>query len=163
MAQNNTLIILTPFNSEIGTNSPYAVIGMRNGHPVLLFDDSSDESINFTAVLPNQYSGNGITIYIHYAMDSAVTGTVEWAAAIERIGDQALDIDNDSFATEQTNSETVPGTSGYVSIIGISFNDGAEMDALSPGEAFRLKITRDASIDTAIGDAQLLAIEIREN
>lgn len=162
MAQNNTLIIFTPLNNEfLATN--FASLNFRNQHPVLEFDESTDESAVFTGIMPNQYSGNGVTVYIHYCMATNNTGDINWEASFERIGDQVLDIDSDSFATAQTATETVPGTIGYVSSIGISFTDGAQMDAVAAGETFRLKITRDADTDSAIGDAQLLAIEIREN
>ena len=36
------------------------------------------------------------------------------------------------------------------------------MDSVAVGEAFRLKITRDAASDDATGDAEILAVEIRE-
>lgn len=161
MAQDNTLIIFTPLNNEFAA-ADFASLNFRNQHPVLEFDETTDENAVFTGILPNQYSGNGVTVYIHYAMATNNTGDINWEASFERIGDQVLDIDSDSFATAQTATETVPATIGHVSIIGISFTDGAQMDALVAGESFRLKITRDAT-DTAIGDAHLIAVEIREN
>jgi hypothetical protein len=37
------------------------------------------------------------------------------------------------------------------------------MDSLAAGEAFRLRVTRDAASDTATGDAELLAVVLRES
>lgn len=162
MASNNTLVIFTPFNNEPPSSS-FATLGIRNLHPILNFDDSVDESSVFTAILPKQYSGNGVTVYIHYCMVTDISNSVKWDVSFERIGESVLDIDSDSFTTEQTVTDTVPATAGMVGIAPIVFTDGAQMDALAAGEAFRLKLTRGASTDTAIGDAQLIAIEIREN
>lgn len=161
MASQNTLLIFLPYNNE-PPSSNYATLGIRNNHPVLDFDSGTNESAIFTGILPKQYSGNGITVYIHYTMDSATSGNIYWNVSFERIGDQVLDIDSDNFASAQSANETVPGTAGYVSIISIPFTDGAQIDAIAAGEAFRLKITRDAATDTATGDARLIGIEIRE-
>ncbi|MFQ6027398.1 MAG: hypothetical protein ACE5Q6_07895, partial [Dehalococcoidia bacterium] len=99
----------------------------------------------------------------HYAMSSATSGDIDWDAAFERIGDQQLDIDSDSFAAvNSVDNTTVPGTSGFIDVVSIAFTDGADMDSVAAGEAFRLKVTRDAASDTASGDAELWAVEIRE-
>ena len=46
----------------------------------------------------------------------------------------------------------------------IAFADGAEMDSVAAGNAFRVQITRDANnaADTATGDAELVAVHIKE-
>jgi len=96
-------------------------------------------------------------------MTSATADTIDWDAAFERIGDQQLDIDGDSFAAvNSVDNTTVPDTCGYVDVVSIAFTDGADMDSVAAGEAFRLKITRDAASDDAAGDAELLMVEIRE-
>ena len=45
----------------------------------------------------------------------------------------------------------------------IAFADGAEMDSVAAGNAFRVQITRDANnaADTATGDAELVAVHIK--
>lgn len=161
MSSGQTLIIFTPENAQVADSS-FATFDTRNSRLVLDFDDTTNESITFSAVLPYQYGSGGLTVNLHYAMTAAIVGDIYWQAQIERIGDGVLDIDSDSFAAAQGSNETVPGTSGHISIIAITFTDGAQMDALQPGEAFRIKVTRDASSDTALGDAELLAVEIRE-
>jgi hypothetical protein len=96
-------------------------------------------------------------------MTSAEANTIDWDIAFERIGDQQLDIDGDSFAAvNSVDNTTVPGTTGLVDVVSIAFTDGADMDSVAAGELFRLKITRDAASDDAAGDAELHAIEIRE-
>jgi hypothetical protein len=136
----------------------------RNLHPVLDADATTNESAVFSSVMPQHYAGTtGVTCYIHYSMSTATANTVDWDIAFERIGDQQLDIDADSFAAANSvDNTTVPGTSGLVDVVSIAFTDGADMDSVAKGELFRLKITRDASSDDATGDAELHAIEIRE-
>lgn len=162
MASGQTLITITPLSNE-PPSSNNATLDTRNLHPVLDFDATTNESAVFTAILPRSYAGGGLTVYLHYAMSSATSGNVDFDAAFERIGDQQQDIDSDGFAAARSvDGTTVPGTSGLVDIVNIPFTDGAQMDSIAVGEMFRLKITRDAANDSAAGDAELLAIEIKE-
>lgn len=86
--------------------------------------------------------------------------------AIERIDASSLDIDADSFAAFQSTGVTAPGTSGQVVVGTVTFTSGAQMDSLVVGEAFRLKVRRDADgtsgTDDIATDMELLAVEIRE-
>jgi hypothetical protein len=162
MASGDTLLVFTALHGEPPAPD-FATPDLRNFHPVLDFDDTINESIVFTAVMPQHYGGGGVTVYLHYAMTSAVAGDIDWDAAFERIGDGQLDIDADGFAAvNSVDGTTVPGTSGFVDIVSIAFTDGADMDSVAVGESFRLKVTRDAVNDSASGDAELLAVEIRE-
>jgi len=162
MASGQTLCTFFPACNEPPVAS-YATLDTRNEHPVLDFDGSANESAIFSAVMPQHYAGGGVTVYIHYSMTSAVGDDIDWDAAFERIGDQQLDIDADSFAAVQSVDGTVvPGTSGNVDVVSIPFTNGAQMDSVAAGELFRLKITRDAVSDTDATDAELHAIEIRE-
>jgi len=163
MASGNTLIIFGPLHNE-PPSSNAATFDTRNQHPVLDFDATTNESAVFSAVMPQHYAGTtGVTVYIHYAMSTATADTVDWDAAFELIGDQDQDIDSDGFAAvNSVDDTTVPGTSGLVDIVSIAFTDGADMDSVTPGDGFRLKITRDAASDDATGDAELLFVEIRE-
>ena len=162
MAAGDTLLIFTPLHNE-PPSSNAATFDTRNSHPVLDFDAATNESAVFSAVMPRHYAGGGVTAYLHYAMTSATSGTVDWDVAFERIGDQQLDIDADSFAdANSVDDTTVPGTSGNVDVVSVAFTDGADMDSVAAGEGFRLRVTRDASSDDASGDAELLFIELRE-
>jgi hypothetical protein len=162
MASGDTLLIFTPLHNEPPASN-FATLDVRNQHPVLDFDAATNESTIFSAVMPRNYGGGGITVYLHYAMTSATSGDVDWDAAFERIGDGQQDIDSDGFAaTKSADNNTVPGTCGHVDIVNIAFSNGAEIDSIAVGEAFRLKITRDAVSDTAAGDAELLFVELKE-
>ena len=163
MATGDTLIVWTALNNEPPASN-YATFDVRNGHAILDFDATTNESAVFSAVMPQHYAGTtGVTVYLHYSMSSAVENTVDWDVAFERIGDQQLDIDADSFAdVNSVDNTTVPDTAGLVDVVSVAFLDGADMDSVAKGELFRLKVTRDAVSDDAAGDAELLAVEIRE-
>ena len=162
MAIGDTLCRFTPLHNE-PPSSNSATIDLRNQHPVLDFNDTTNESAVFSDVMPRNYGGNGLTVYLHYAMSSAVSGTVDWDVSFERIGDQQQDIDSDDFAAANSvDDTTVPGTSGLVDIVNITFTNGADMDSIAVGEGFRIKTTRDATNDDASGDAELLFVEIKE-
>lgn len=155
----STLLIFTALHAEYPA-SAFATFDTRNLHAILDFDDTVDESAIFSAVLPRSYDASGLKIWIHFAMETAVTGNVIWKVAFERIG-EVLDIDADSFAAAQsTGAITVPGTSGMIEMASVTLTDGAQIDGLLAGEGFRMKITRDAVTDTAVDDAEILYIEI---
>lgn len=163
MASGNTLLVFTPLHNRPPSGNP-ATIDQRNGHDVLDFDDATNESVVFAGIMPRHYGGNGITVYLHYAMTSATSGDVDWDVAFERIGDGHQNLDSDGFASVQSSDNTtVPATSGHIDIVSIAFTDGAQIDNLAAGEGFRMKVTRDAASDTATGDAELRFIEIKEN
>lgn len=162
MPSGDTLLILTPFHNEPPTSN-YATLDTRNEHPVL--DFALTEIAIFSFVIPRNYGGSGITIYLHYAMSSAVANDIRLDTTFERIGDQQQDIDSDGFDATGVNGTdtTVPGTSGLVDIVSNVHSDGARLDSLAVGEGGRLKITRTAVAGTdAAGDLELLFVELKE-
>lgn len=162
MASGDTLIIFVPQSNEPPTTN-FATLDTRNNHPVLDFDDTTNEDAIYSGVMPQHYAGGGVKVFLHYAMETATSGDVDLDGSFERIGDQQQDLDSDGFASAQSvDNTTVPGTSGLVDIVSIAFTDGAQMDSIAVGDGFRLKITRDAVSDTATGDLELLFVEIRE-
>jgi hypothetical protein len=170
MAAGDTLLIFTPLQCEQPVSNP-ATFDARNAHPCLDFDDTTNESAVFSGVMPQNYAGGGVTVYLHFSASTAQESvkTVTWLACFERIGDQQLDIDSDSFVDVNSGQGTASTTSGLVDIASIAFTNGADMDSVAAGEAFRIKITRDPEDtseqiepDDAGGDAELLRVEIRE-
>ncbi|WP_192243595.1 hypothetical protein [Mesorhizobium silamurunense] len=151
----------SPLVNEPPTSN-YATLDSRNGHPCLDFDATTQEAAIFTGVLPADYAGAGLTVSVWCALTSATSGTVGWLVSIERINASGHDIDGDSFSATQTiTATTVPGTSGQVLKMSVNIGSGSspdDMDNLAAGEAFRLKIERDVTNDTATGDAELLRV-----
>lgn len=165
MATTNVLVQFTPLANE-PPSSAFATPDLRNSHIVLDFDGSTDEEAVFSGVLPAHYAGGGLTINTFWSFTSATSGSLRVQTAIERIDVSSLDIDADSFASFNSAGGTAPGTSGQVIKVTTTHTSGAEMDSLAAGEAFRLKIRRDADgtsgTDDITTDAELLYVEIRE-
>lgn len=164
MASGDTLLILGPLHA-VAPSSAFATLDSRNGHQVLDYDDEDVEAAIFEAALPAHYDGGGITVTIVWAASTAESGDVLWSVAIERIAAGDLDIDADSFASAVGVAATAPGTSGQVVYTQIDLDDGSGIDGLLPGEAFRLRVTREADdpADDMVGDAELLRVIISES
>lgn len=151
-----------PFSNEPPA-ADYATIDMRNGHPVLDFDTTTAEAAIFTGILPEHYTGGGITVEVHWMTTSAITGTGGWTVEFERISDSTLDLDADSFATAQTiTAVTVPGTTGIVMVSSVAVSDGAPMDSIAAGNSFRIRVKRDVANDNAAGDLELVCVNLLE-
>lgn len=151
-----------PYDNEPPATN-YATLGLRNSRPTLDFDTTTQEAAVFSGVLPTGYAGGGVRVTVFCALATATAGTVGWDVAFERTDANGLDIDADSFATAQTiTATTVPSTSGQVLALSVNVANGSDMDGLLAGELFRIRVRRDVASDTAAGDAQLLAVSIRE-
>ena len=163
MASGDVLLTLGPA-AAVSPSSNGATHDARNGHPVLDFDDTTNEDTIFVnLVMPSTYGGGGVTVYLYYAMTSATSGDIDWDVAFERVADSHQDIDSDGFAAANSvDNTTVPGTSGFVDVVSVAFTDGADMDSVTTDDGFRIKVTRDAASDTATGDAELWGLRIEE-
>jgi hypothetical protein len=164
MASGDTLIIFTPQSNVAPTSAP-ATFDSRNDHLVLDFDAAAIEAAVFPAVLPRHYAGGGLTLTIVGSFTSDVTpgNAARLGASFERMDNNVLDVDADSFATEKTVDANPRASSGVLTYSTLAFSS-AEIDGVLAGEAFRLKFRRVATdgADTAAGDYELHRIEIRE-
>jgi hypothetical protein len=163
MATGETLTIFTPQQNQPPAAN-YATLNLRNGHLVLEFDTTTQETAIFAGKLPRHYAGGGITAYVSWMAASATSGTGGWDVTFERDADGGDDLDSDSFATAQTiTAQTVPGSSGVVKVTSVAITAGAAgTDSVVAGDDFRLRIRRDVANDTAAGDLQLLSVELKE-
>ncbi len=133
----------------------------RNSISVLDFDDTVDEVSVFGSIMSLGYSGNGLTVEVHWAATSAVAGDVKWNVQFERM---VTDMDADDFAAAQTATSTTKATSGLLTQTDIVFTDGAQIDSIVASDPFRVKVERDATNggDTMVGDAEVVRIVVRE-
>ncbi len=161
MASGNTLAVFGA-NQNQPPSTGFAYYGRVNNHPILVFDATSDTVAVFADLLSRTYAAGGITLTLIWCADTATSGNVVWTAAFER-DNGGSSITSDSFATAQSATEAVPGTSKTLVYTTITFANG-DIDGLLAGEAFRLKITRDAdhASDTATGNVFLLRVELKE-
>lgn len=164
MAAGNTLAIWTPpANGYPATNYPQLVT--RNLRPILAFDTTTQETCYFEGVMPQNYAGGNLTVYVTWSAATATTGTIGWDVTWEYVSDGTLDTDADGFATAQTiTAATVSGTAGITSTTNVVCTAGSTgTDSLVAGGLFRLRIRRDVANDTATGDADLHSVEVRES
>jgi hypothetical protein len=168
MASGDTLLMWMALANEPPA-SAYATLDTRNSHPVLDFDDTTDEEAVFSGVMPNNYAGGGITITVGWsATDTTVTPhNAVWQAAFEAVPDDTQDMDSDSFAAFQGSGAVEEASaSGELAYNTIAFTDGAQMDSVAANQFFRLKIRRDAdntsATDSLTGDAELRFVLMKE-
>lgn len=167
MASGDTLCSFVPALCATYPASSYATPDLRNNHPVLDFDGSTDEEAYFELVMPAHYDGGSVVIDLYVALTSATSGTSRWQTDLERVNSAGPDLDADSFSgTFQSAGGAASGTSGIPTAISITHTAGAQMDSLAAGEPFRLKVRRDADgtsgTDDITTDAELVRVVIRE-
>lgn len=161
MASGNTLAIFLPANNEPPSTN-YATLAIRNGHPVLNFDTTTQETAIFTGIIPRHYGNGGITVYVTWAAATATSGTIGWDVTFELMN--TIDLDADDWATAQTiTAATVSGAAGNPSTTNVAITAGGTgTDSVAAGNTFRLRIRRDVATDTAAGDGQILSVEVKE-
>lgn len=170
MALGDTLAIFTPLHAELpasGGAEQSEIVTDTGERPVLLFDDTADETAIFSGVMSRAYAGTtGITVDIYGAMASAnTTDDVVLDVALELLAvNTGMGAGGSDFAAVNSVTVTADDSADDLFKATVTFTDGADMDAVAGGSPFRLKITRDADngSDTAAGDFQLIAVEIRE-
>ncbi len=161
MASGDTLCVLTPAMAEPPSTN-FATIDTQDNVLVLDFDDTTEESIEFSVFMPKTYGGGGLTVTVGW-LCVATTGNAKWDIQLKSITDN-VDALGKAFATEQTSgSVAAAGTTLVVSYDDVTFTDGSQMDSIAAGEYFRLKIAFDRAVASVIsGDATLVFISIEE-
>ena len=158
----NQLATFDPNMATFPATAPAAATS-RNEHPLIAFDDTTDENIIFHYVMSQDYAEGNLTVDIHWLAASATTGDVKWNVQFETLAPLGQDWDNDSFAAVQTVTSTTAATSCIATRTSIPLTR-AQADTISKGGAFRLRVTRDADDagDTMVGDAQIGGVLIRQ-
>lgn len=160
MASGDTLAIFSSANAQpTSTTASYAVIGDLT---CFAFDGASNEDLVFCDVMPQAYSGGGVTAYIYWTCDGT-TGAVDWDLSFDAIVADTSTITGASYAAvNSADTNTVPGAASVLTVTSIAFTDGADMDSVQAGGMYRLKLTRDAASDTNNSTAQAYFVELRE-
>lgn len=153
-----TLARFTPRDNQPPAAN-FATVDTRNSVIVLEFDASTEETARFIGSIPEGADlASGLLVRIWWMGDTATSGNVRWAVAFEESG---TDLDSDSFDTATEITSAASATSGIETVASITCTN---IDSLSAGDRFRLRIARkatDAVNDTMLGDAQLVAVEVR--
>ncbi len=158
----NTIFSWFPQDASFPTTN-FATRDTRNNHPVLDFDASTAETAYFKAFVPHgssfAASGTALTFLLESTATSATSGNIGWGVSIERIVANGIDIDSDSFGTEQTGSVAVNATSGKVSEVSITFTLAQLPASIAEGDQIRIAVRRNTSVGSNhTGDAELLGL-----
>lgn len=160
MASGDTLCM---FDALCGgpPSTNYATVDHVDGSYCLDFDTTTQEAVIFTAVMPQNYAGGDLSVYLHWAATSATSGTIGWTLELERKAD-GDSMASGSWASATTvTAATVPGSAQAKASSSATIS-GAALDGITAGDLFRLRVKRDVANDTATGDAELYSVEIRE-
>lgn len=135
--------------------------------PFLEFDDTTlERAFSQPFQMPSAFTGSGtLRADIHYMMASATSGKVDFNVAVEAItaGDAINMNSADSFDTNNSADQTVPGTAGHPGVLTIALTN---RDSVAVGDYVRIRLERDATDatnDTATGDARVTLVVIRED
>lgn len=163
LASGDTLAVFGPSGNQPPAAN-YAALFVRNGHLVLAFDTTTQQTAIFAGIMPRNYGGGGLTVYLTWMAATATSGTIGWGVTFERMNAANHDLDADAFATEQiVTAATVDATSGKTTTTNVAITAGATgTDSVATGDPFRIRIRRDVATDTAAGDAHLVSVEIKE-
>lgn len=129
----------------------------------LAFDDSTIEYWDYFCHLEG-YGGGGLTIELAWAAASATTSETVWECAIRRLDDDTEDMDAAHTYVFNSVTATTATISGQLAYDSVTFTSGADMDSVTDGERFVLRVRRNASSgsDDMSGDAQLYSAVGRE-
>lgn len=160
-----TRAILLPYAAEFpSTNFPQ--LGTTHStarRPVLGFDATTEEACYWTLAAPSGITGT-MTAVITYIMASATSGGVAFGVSVEAVSDgDTTDLDAaESLDTENVaTAASVPGTAGHIDQIAVTLTN---QDSIAAADLVRIKLARKVgnAADTATGDAQVLAVELRD-
>ena len=160
MASGDVLSKFTAMNNDYQGSNP-ATPGGVGARTVMEFDQTTDEFGEFGDSMDSRYEGSGITVTC-WCWTSATTGNAAIEAAIVR--QNAGDNISDAFTAVNTSGAVaVPGVANQIFTITITFTDGADMDSVTKGDPFRIRINRDTGIGSNVAaDLILDRTEISE-
>jgi len=158
-----TRVILTPESAHFpATGNAALSLSAYQNRPMLAFDaGATEEEAWWTFIAPQGLSG-ALSAVISYYMASATSGTCAWNVYVEApTASEDLDSNNTPYwaSTNDSSADTVPGTAGYIQQTTVTLTNA---DSIAAGNYARLRLVRDTSVDSATGDACVIAVEIRE-
>lgn len=170
MASGDSLFVFTP-NSAMPPASNYATfdtIAAATGNRFVLdfigSGGSADESAIFESIWPSHYAGGGINVVLHYSTDGTSVGAVQWEVSVEVTQDgDDQDAGGQDFGTATDITDTPStATANILDITAAGAISHANCGSPSPGDGFRLKVTRDHDHAANTDDAQLHRVVITE-
>lgn len=159
--------VFTPESAQLPSSNFPSFKKDSQGRSVLAFDASTSEEAYWVGIAPQNFVGVGgnCVVVVNFYTPSTTTTThnVVFVANVEAPS-SSEDLDAGSFFAQGiSTTTTVPSVAGAYKQAIIELPSG-NIDGLAAGNYFRLRIARDAAnaLDTAAGDAHVLAVEFRD-
>ena len=165
MASGDTLIAWDAGAYFPPTSNPATPSTSGADVPCLLFDDTTSETAYFSGVMPGQYDGtSAINAILPWKFSTYVgSQTCDWEVSWCRVDDDTQSVESLTFATAQTVLATEASATGELDYATVAFTN-AQADGIQGGEAFVLRVVRDATGGTASpGDAELYWVSVELN
>lgn len=156
---------LYPGPTDFPTSAPATPVAETATSPPrqgLAFDGATNESVAFPFIMPEAYAGGTLTLHVEGKMASATSGDVDLDGEVEARdagANESLTADSYDTVNSQDNN-SVPGVAGDGFEIAITLTND---DNVVAGDLVRIRLTRDAAADTATGDFEVYAVDIRES
>jgi len=160
MASGDSLLVFDSLSNRPPAAN-YATIDLRNGFVLLDFDDTTDETARFHAVLPSHYGGGQVLAVITWTSSSAISGDALLRVETTRLS-SGVNIDTlPAVGGSDEVTTTAPTTSGQLVI---SQSSPLAVGGAVAGDLLLVSLIRVASLssDTLSGDVELVSLEIRE-
>lgn len=155
-------ILLLPADANLPSASP-AIPDLGSNTHRILFDATTDESVNWTNIKIKNYAGGALTANIGYSMTSATSNAIVFNVQMWCVSDgDTTDIDSENYdLVNASTAITIPGTAGNLDTFTINLTNN---DSVTEGDVCAFRLIRDADnvADNATGDAEVRYLEISE-
>jgi hypothetical protein len=127
--------------------------------PILNFSDITGQSALWSLLMPyDAYLNSGLEFNAWWSSQVTV-GTVGWRIYLEKINDGAIITSDNFFGPYDIGTSSAPAI-GRIKKTTVALTSG-NLSGISPGDIFRVKISRNVDVDTAAGTAELHKVELR--
>jgi hypothetical protein len=156
---SKTVAVLSPKDFDSPVTGFTANLSTRNGRPILNFHDITGQSALWSLLMPyDAYLNSGLEFNAWWS-SQVTAGTVGWRIYLEKINDAAIISSDNFFGPYDIGTSAVPA-SGRIKKTTIALTSG-NLSGISPGDVFRVRISRNIDVDTAAGIAELHKVELR--
>jgi hypothetical protein len=132
--------------------------------PILQYPNTLSNPMEFVFVMPQFYSGGGLTILLNWLAETATSGNVRWKVSFSRLNPGNQNLSTPAFSTAVVSGTVaVPGTTGVGGQTIVTVTNGSQMDNVAAGDQFLMKVERDNTVGSnAAGLVDLMSGELRE-
>jgi hypothetical protein len=157
MASGNTLAVFSPGSGYTDDGVASLVVDRLASYRLPANENSS---VTFDAFMVRQYGLSGVTVVIAWRC-TANTGSVKLTASFERLQNGTV-LTASAFGPGISAVATASSILNRMQYTEINLSD-VEADNIQPGEVYRLKIMRDATVDdNSTGDVLIDRVVVKE-